>query len=121
MRNTKKRIISLLALIIFIIIMTTGSILKHSFHEKDRVMYHVEQLYSDILNKKWTEAYHRLDDVQEAWKHVVRRIQFSAERNEINDFKINLERVRGFIVAKDQGGALADLAEIVFIWQELGR
>lgn len=121
MVKIKRSIIPLLALVIFIIIMTTGSILKQSFHKNDRVMHHLSQLSTEVKNNNWMEAHHRLSFVEEAWEHVVSRIQFSSERNEINHFKLNLERVRGFIQAKDKPGVLSNLAEMKLIWNELGN
>ena len=121
MENIVKKLIPIGALIIFIAIMTTASILKQPFYGTDDVMYYVDQLSDDIQNEKWDVAHNQLDKTEKSWEHIVYRIQFSTERDEINDFKKNLERIRGFIIARDQAGALANLAEMRFIWRELGK
>jgi len=121
MNNIRTKLIRMSALIIFIVVMTTGSFLKQPYYNTDDVIYYVDQLSDDIQKEKWEKANEQLEKIKKAWRHVVYRIQFSAERDEINTFKTNLERIRGFIIAEDKSGALADLSEMRYIWEQLGK
>lgn len=43
------------------------------------------------------------------------------ERDEIYEIRKTLERTEGFINAKEKAGALAEIAEVRYIWSELGK
>ncbi|HEX6593154.1 MAG TPA: DUF4363 family protein [Bacillota bacterium] len=106
---------------LFIAIMTTGSFLKKPLREDDDVIYYLNHVQEDIEDEDWKSAAEYLTKTQKAWDKVVQRIQYSAERDEINMLKTTFERTNGFIRAKEKAGALAEIAEAQFIWKELGK
>lgn len=121
MKNIGLKILPVLSIGFFILIMTTGSFLKQPLFGEDHVIYHIDQVTEYVQHEKWEAALTEVEKAKKAWKNVVSRIQFSAEKNEIDALKINLERIDGFIQAKHLGGVLSELSEIRFIWNELGR
>lgn len=121
MKKSIRIIIPIILLGIFIAIMTTGAILKMPMSKEDDLITFIEKMEEEVLNHEWEKASEHLDDAKNAWRKVVRRIQFSAERDEINDLHKTLDRTRGFIKAEDTGGAMAELAEARNIWKELGK
>ncbi len=121
MKRSARVIIPILFIAIFIAIMTTGALLKRPFGQEDDVIHLIEQMESNVLNSEWDQASTHLHEAKKAWTKVVHRIQFSAERDEINTLHKALDRTEGFIKAKDAGGAMAELAEARHIWEELGK
>ncbi len=121
MKKSVRIIIPIILLGIFILAMTTGGLLKKPMSDEDDLISFIEKTEKEVLNQDWKKASTHLSDAKKAWKKVVRRIQFSAERDEINELHKTLDRTRGFIEAKDKGGAMAELAEARNIWKELGK
>lgn len=115
------KILPVLSICMFILIMTTGTFLKAPLIGDDDVIHYVNNVKGYIKEDNWDKASTELRRGQEAWKKVVKRIQFSSERNEINSLMINLKRAQGYIKAKNKGGALAEISEVEFIWSELGN
>lgn len=121
MKKSLSIAIPIFLIAIFVAAMTTGSFLKQPMASDDDVMLSIEKMEDEILNQDWEKASAHLKDAKKAWKKVVVRIQFSAERDEINELHKALERTGGFIQAEDKGGAMAELAEAQNIWKELGK
>lgn len=115
------KIFPFILLACFIAVMTTGSLLKKPLAKDDDVMLFIDNVKSDVKEEKWELAKDELEKLEKAWKKVVIRIQFSSERDEIKQLQRIIERTRGYVDAKDKGGALSDLAEAEFIWTELGK
>lgn len=121
MKKIGLKLLPIVSISIFIIIMTTGSFLKKPLFGNDGVIDHIDLVTEYVKEEDWEAASIEIEYARQAWRNVVLRIQFSSERNEINAIKLNLERADGFIKAKHLGGALSELSELRFIWDELGR
>lgn len=121
MKKSVRIIIPIILLGLFILAMTTGGLLKKPMSDEDDLISFIEKTEKEVLNQDWEKASTHLDDAKKAWKKVVMRIQFSAERDEINELHKTLDRTKGFIEAKDKGGAMGELAEARNIWKELGK
>ncbi len=80
-----------------------------------------QRLQQMITQGEWQEAAANLNKLELAWRQVVRRLQFSEERDEINNFRHSLARLKGYVAAKDSGGALAALYELEETWVDLGK
>ncbi|MCF8012163.1 MAG: DUF4363 family protein [Clostridiales bacterium] len=116
-----KYAIPALVLLIFIFIMTGGMYFKEPLSGKDDFARHVEILERNLQEENWDKAGDNMQDLKTAWKNVIPRIQFSVERDKINEINISLARMEGAIEGKDRGGALSDLSEIKMYWNSLGR
>lgn len=108
-------------IIFFVLIMLSGSYLKMPIGKDDSITDLVQVLINNVNNEEWEEANYNTDKLSEAWDKIVRRVQFSAERDEINDFAVNVERLRGAIMAKDKGASLSELYEAHEHWRGLGK
>lgn len=106
---------------IFILSMTTGILLKKPFLGHDDVLHHVHVLKEDVRNEQWDKAEDHLIKAKKAWKTVSKRIQFSSEREEMRLISRIFVRIHGFIEAREKGSILAEIAEIEYLWDELGR
>lgn len=78
-------------------------------------------LKADITREQWDKAPAGLKSLTAAWDKAVTQIQFSAGRDEIKGFNLSLARLAGFIEAKNQAGALAELGSIQAHWHNLKK
>lgn len=109
------------ALIFFVLIMQSGNYLKMSIGNNDNISEIVQVLINNVNDEKWEEANNNTDKLSEAWNKIVRRVQFSSERDEINAFAMNVARLRGAIMAEDKVNSLLELYEAYEHWNELGN
>ncbi|HVJ50670.1 DUF4363 family protein [Desulfitobacterium sp.] len=121
MRTFLVRAIPIVTLIFFILVMLSGDVLKKSFGNDDNITQSIAILMQDVDNENWEAADKDTDNLTRAWNKVVNRIQFSSERNEINNFSISLARLRGAIQAKDRSAGLQELNEAYEHWNDLGK
>ncbi|HLR79768.1 MAG TPA: DUF4363 family protein [Bacillota bacterium] len=120
----KKIFFKLLPIVViglFILVMTTGAFLKKPLTGDDDVIHHIDNVQNSIHEDQWEKANEQLTQAEQAWKKIISRIQYSAERDEINTISKNIERARGYIDVQDKAGTLSELAEARFIWEELGK
>lgn len=113
--------IPIVTMILFILFMISGSFLKQPFGEDDNVPKAIEIVIQDIVNENWAEAGKNTDQLIKAWEKVLNRVQFSSERNEINDLSISLARLRGAVQAQDKASGLEELYAAYEHWQDLGQ
>jgi len=106
---------------LFIAIMLSGYYLKQPFGEDDNVLHQIALVKEQVKNEDWKSAQRELNNLEIAWRKVTPRIQFSMERNEINQLDVSLARAGAAITAKDQAGALMELEEAARHWHNLGR
>lgn len=113
--------IPIAALALFICIMISGSFLKKPFGTKDDVAQIIENITEKVNDEAWDEAVAEVDELELAWKKVIKRIQFSEERDEINFLSSNIARLRGAVSAKDKSDSLMELNDAHNHWKELGK
>lgn len=113
--------IPIATLVLFICIMISGSFLKKPLGKKDDVAKTIEQIMEDINEEAWDKAVVEVDNLDGAWRKVIKRIQFSEERDEINYLTSNIARLRGAITARDKSDSLMELNDAYNHWKELGR
>lgn len=113
--------IPIVTIICFILIMLSGNYLKNSFGKDDNVPELIQVLTKNISDEKWEEANNNSEKLDEAWNKIVRRVQFSSERDEINEFSFSLARLRGAIKGKDKASSFSELSEAYEHWKELGN
>lgn len=121
MRKFMVLAIPIVTLTLFILIMLSGDFLKRPLTGNDDIPKAIEGIIEDINNERWEDAGRKTEDLGNSWKRIVRRIQFSSERDEINFFSVNIARLRGAIMAKDKSHALIILKEAYEHWDGLGR
>ena len=114
------KVIPALILAIFVVLMNSGTFLKKPLGQIDNVPKYFSLLQASIRQSKWTEAADYLEKMQAAWGKVVPRIQYSEERDEINNFQHSLARMKGYVEARQKAGALAELKEVEETWNDLG-
>ena len=113
--------IPIVTLALFVVIMLSGNYLKQPLSETDNIPQLVQILTNNLNDEKWEEAKNNTDKLSEVWDRIVRRVQFSAERDEINGFSMNVARLRGSIIAKNKANSFSALFEAYEHWKELGN
>ena len=113
--------IPIVTLAFFVLIMLSSSILKGSLGKDDNIPQSIELIIQDIDLEDWEEANNKTENLSIIWEKVVKRVQFSSERDEINSFSTNIARLRGAIMAKDKSSSFAELNEAYDHWNELGN
>lgn len=113
--------IPIATLVLFICIMLSGGFLKKPFGTNDDVEKTIKMLIEDVNNEAWDEVREEVADLDQGWKKVMVRIQFSQERDEINSLTTNIARLRGAVSAEDKAGSLIELNDAYSHWKELGR
>lgn len=113
--------IPIVTIICFILLMLSGNYLKNSFGKDDNIPELIQVITEDINNERWEAANNNTEKLDEAWNKIVKRVQFSSERDEINEFSFSLARLRGAIKGKDRASSFSELSEAYEHWKELGN
>lgn len=112
--------IPIVAMVLFIGVMLSSKLLKKPFGSHDDVVAHIDDLIQIIDSENWEEAKIGIDKLDRAWNKVLKRVQFSAERDEIDFINTNLARLRGAIQAEDKVNALIELHAAYNHWDNIG-
>jgi restriction endonuclease len=113
--------IPIVTLVIFILVMLSGDFLKRPLGEKDNIPQIISNISDDILKDNWKGVEEKTDELETVWKKLVKRVQFSSERDEINSFDTSIARLRGAIKLKNREDALMEISEALEHWKDLGR
>lgn len=110
--------VALIAL--FILIMNSDFL----FEEPDNyhVPAHLETIRQNILADDWAAVGFELEQMDKKFtEEIFPYIQFSAEKDEMNDLDLNLSRLRACIDTKDKSLALVYVEELKNHWENLNR
>lgn len=114
-------LIPVLLLGIFVLIMNSANFLKHSFANNDDVPAIIKEIKSDVEKGDWESAENGVDQLSKAWDIITKRVQFSAERDEIRLAKVSIARTRGYIESKNKAGSFAELNGVKEHWLDIGE
>lgn len=106
---------------IFILIMLSENYLKNPLTGDDNIQASIESVRKEIEKDDWAEAGIKTEQLSAAWDKVVKRVQFSAEKDEINGFYRSIARLRGAVSAKDKSNGLMELNEAYEYWENIGK
>ena len=115
------KVLPALVLLLFIVIMNSGTVFKETFGLNRRIPENFVLLQVSISNEEWSAADYYLKELKTEWKKLLPSLQFSVERDEINHFQQTLARMTGFIEAREKAGTLVELRALEETWRDLGR
>lgn len=121
MKRWLKLLLPVVLLLLFVSIMTGDWYYKRPHSRRDDVTAHIAGLRTALLAEEKEAAQLAWQELDTAWRLVIRRVQFSVERDEINGLNVSLARVRGALQADDFASALIELAEVEEHWVNLGK
>lgn len=113
--------IPIFTLAIFVILMLSGDFLKKQYGENKNIPEIINDISDDIINERWDVVDVKTGELELAWKKVVRIVQFSSERDEINFFDTAIVRLKAATKVKDRSNALMEVSEALEHWKDLGR
>jgi hypothetical protein len=105
----------------FIFIMNGGDLFKKPMGTRDNFILYMDQLEDNISVYEWKQAESNYANLNQAWKMIAPRIQFSVEKDEINAINVNLARLKSGIATRDKNPALRELSEAREHWHNLNR
>lgn len=106
---------------ISMLIMLSGPFFKRSSGDWDNVPKHMNKITKAVTEDNWALAEQNTGDLETAWKAVIKRVQFSSERDEINAISVSIARLKAAITAEDKTSALLELNEAGQHWDDLGK
>lgn len=119
MRKLLAFLFPLLILTVFILIMNSNLYFKQLKNSEESFPKYMESARENIRNAQWQEAEDNIKKAEAVWLQLVAKLQFSVERDEINQLDKSLARLKGAVSAQDKGEAMADLNEVIEHWCRL--
>lgn len=104
-----------------ILIMLSGHFFKKPTGDWDNIPNHMDTITKAVMSDDWASAEKYTSELETGWKAVVKRLQFSCERDEINALSVSIARLKATITSKDKPSALMELGEAEQHWDDLGR
>lgn len=101
--------------------MLSGQFFKNPRGDWDNVPKHMDIISQAIISDNWTLAGKNADELESAWKYILKRVQFSGERDEINDLNVSIARLKASISSRDKNSSLVELSETRQHWIDLGK
>lgn len=108
-------------LVISVLIMISGQYLKNPRGDWDDVPRHMDIITQAVKSDNWTLAEKNTSELETAWDAIVKRVQFSSERDEINALNVSLARLKSSISSRDKTLSLMELSETRQHWNDLGK
>ena len=121
MRKFLVTTIPIVTIILFVLIMLSGNYLKKPLGNEEGLPQRIELLIQAVHQENWDSASNHREELEKYWDKVVRRIQFSAERDEINELTVSIARLKGAIETRDKSNSLQLLYEAYEHWKDLGK
>jgi hypothetical protein len=99
--------------------MNSGYFLINPFSEEEDVKKFLETVREDISNDRWEEANENMDKLKKAWNIIEQRIQFSIEKDILDDFERTIFELDSKIIVRNKEQALSKAIISQYIWDEL--
>lgn len=113
--------VPLALLAVFVAVMQSGDYLKRPMGDDDDVPRYIQAVAAAVRADDWDRAGQDIEKLDKAYRIVVKRIQFSVERDALEGMALSIARAKGMIEARDKAGALAQMYEADAHWGDLGR
>ncbi|MFD1020985.1 DUF4363 family protein [Thalassobacillus hwangdonensis] len=114
-------LVPILTIILFILVMNSGYVLKKPLGNDDRLLEAITQIESDVKEEEWDHAKEHITYSEKAWTKIVRRIQFSLEKEYVIEITGILSRIKGGIEVKDDKGIIQEIYYFYELWDKLAK
>lgn len=121
MRKFLVILIPAITIALFLLIMLSDNFLKNPLTNNDNLPLSIESIRKDIEAENWSDAGVKVENLSSVWDKVVKRVQFSSEKDEIDSLYVNIARLKGAIAAKDKSSSLMELNEAYEHWENIGK
>ncbi|GAA0727513.1 DUF4363 family protein [Clostridium malenominatum] len=116
-----QKAIPIIILLVFIVVMLSGNYLKRPLSKEDNLPQAIQIVMKNVSENRWEEASKNTEALGHIWTRIIKRVQYSSERDEINALSTNIARLNGAILSRDKSSALIELSEAHEHWVNLGR
>lgn len=113
--------IPIVTIALFLLIMLSENFLKKPLTGDDDIQASIDAIKKDIENDNWSEAGKKTEQLSGTWDKIAKRVQFSAEKDEINGFYMSIARLKGAVAAQDKSDAYMELNEAYEHWENIGK
>jgi hypothetical protein len=118
MSKVMKYVIPIAFLIISIFIMLSNALLKNVLRG-DEIPVILDEILEDVNNEKWEQAQIKVNEIKTINRNILKIIQFSAERDELNSFNQQLSVLEGYLYTTNQSEAIVSVFLLKAYWLEL--
>jgi hypothetical protein len=102
-------------------LLNAGPVLKRPMGTDDDVAGSLERVEQAALQEDWEQASSAWDQLRQAFVKVERRAEVVVEWNELQDFDMELARLRGAIQAEERSDVLALISVLKALFDEFGN
>ncbi|NLM26318.1 MAG: DUF4363 family protein [Firmicutes bacterium] len=113
-------VIPLITLLLFAVILTSGSYLK-KLPEGQRIQSALNELQELINQESWNEALVHAEQLASEWNKLNPKLQISVVDQELIEFTNRTQRLQAYLRAQELGSALAEINTLCYLWQRLGK
>lgn len=114
-------IVVVLLMALCLAVMNGSDYLKKAHSDLDNVPLHLSQVKSAVEREDWNRANHDYLALKTAWQKIKPRIQFSVEKDEMNDIDFGLARLGAYIRWEDKTESWVEVSEIETHWKDLNN
>lgn len=115
------KVIPVAILSVSIVMMLSGQWLKHSIGKEDDVIKGMTMLEQAVKEEDWDAAANHVEVIDSAWRQVVKRIQFSVERERIREVDAAIVRLKAAVSVQDEKKVIEEVEFFYMIWDTLGE
>ncbi|WP_217585805.1 DUF4363 family protein [Lentibacillus saliphilus] len=108
-------------LFLFVVVMNSGSMLKKPYGQDDRVYEAVKQLETHVKEERWEHAEKDIQYIERAWKKVVNRIQFSVEKDNMEEISQTISHMKGQVYIRDDQAIFEHIYYYYDLWDRLAK
>lgn len=119
MKKVLRIVVPIFMLLIFILVMTTGGIVKKPLNDSEDVVAYALAIRDNVAQAKWDNATENMTSLEEAWNKIRFRIQFSIEGNRMYEFEAILSQLKGAINARSEVMTIMQLESLMGEWDRL--
>lgn len=96
----------ILALFITIMLIEPG---RTKRVDGDQYLQHIDKLQNQVQAGEWERAGREIKHLRQEFRRIIPHIQFSGERDEINQITITLAQIEAYVSCHDRNEAIASL------------
>ena len=105
---------------IFVLVMQSGNFFKRANNPQEDLEGSLASLEELVDMGDWKSAYQKADELENVFRKLEKKMQFSEERDRIDDLTVSLARIKGYIKGEDKGGSVAEIKDALTNWEDIG-
>lgn len=120
-KKTLAYLIPFFILAAFLFLLSSSSYLKENLEENRKIPVVLKELDTLVAAHSWKEAESKVEILTFLWEKSAPKLQISSEEDDMKNFSLGLQRLKGFLRGKDDSSALAEIGILKLTWEQLGK